>query len=141
MTSRMQKSRNTKRGCIGGMVSNLNLYGQDSVSLNAHVTTRLPSCIGTSITIISMIFMLSLTVNRTLKLVSKDDPFFSTISEDYDETVYLGEKLNFMFAIANIDPRAGLISATQTYIGSSVERVNKEIQLVDCDELLPGGSY
>ena len=46
-----------------------------------------------------------------------------------------------MFAIANIDPRAGLISATQTYWGTSVERVRKEIDLVDCDELLPGGSY
>lgn len=53
--------------------------------------------------------MLSFTVNRVLKLVSKDDPFFSTISEPSSETVNLGE-LNFMFAIENIDPRAGKIS-------------------------------
>ena len=55
--------------------------------------------------------MLSLTVNRTLKLVSKDDPFFSTLSEQSDDTVYLGE-LNYMFAIENIDPRVGRVSMT-----------------------------
>ena len=55
--------------------------------------------------------MISFAVNRTLKLVSDDDPFLTLISEAVDDDkVELGS-LDFMFAIKKIDPKIGRITA------------------------------
>ena len=85
--------------------------------------------------------MISLAVNRTLKLVSDDDPFLSSISEAVDDDqVELGS-LDFMFAIKNIDPKLGRITAKQTLWGTKQDFLAIDIEMVDCNELLPGGSH
>ena len=40
-----------------------------------------------------------------------------------------------------MDPRVGRIKATQTLGGQKVKKEKKEIKLVNCEELLPGGAY
>ena len=55
--------------------------------------------------------MTSFTVVRTLKLVSKDDPFFSTVTKiREDEVIELG-KMGMMWAIEKIDAKYGYFYA------------------------------
>ena len=70
-----------KKGRLGSVISKINIFRQGGVSLKVHDTGRLPNCIRTTMTIISMVLLLSLTLNRTLKLMSKNHQFFSSTSE------------------------------------------------------------
>ena len=63
-------------------------------------------------TLLTAALMLSFTVVRTLKLVSKDDPFFSMLAMAADEVEVDLWDLGFMFAIDNLDPRVGRVSAS-----------------------------
>ena len=86
--------------------------------------------------------MVSFVVNRSLKLFSKDDPFFSSLSMSAEEeNIDLG-KLKYMFALENIDSRIGRLKVEQTFWGTSQEpRETKAIELVDCNDFLPGGAH
>ena len=88
--------------------------------------------------------MTSFTVVRTMKLVSSDDPFFSTVTKAReDDEIDLG-KLGIMYAIEKIDPEYGMIYANHITWGSNnfkTGKVVRPIELVSCDELLPGGTH
>ena len=88
--------------------------------------------------------MTSFTVVRTMKLVSKDDPFFSTVTKAReDDEIDLG-KMGMMWAIEKIDPAYGIINSNQVTWGSDNYETGKKyrpIELVSCDELLPGGTH
>ena len=54
-----------------------------------------------------------------MKLVSKDDPFFSSLSMSSDEEEIDLGNLKYMFALENIDPRIGRLVVEQVYWGTS----------------------
>ena len=88
------------------MIDSVDLYGQ-RVSFDFNKKKKFNSAVGLFFTIVTMLFMVSYSVNRMLKLVSKEDPFFSmlTMPSEYQE-VDLWE-LNYMFAIEDVEPRIG----------------------------------
>ena len=78
---------------------------------------------------------------RTAKLASDSEPFFSSTSQRQTEAVDLWE-LGFMFAISEISPEIGTIEAYQvTWASRGSEQVKTPIKMVNCDELLAGGSH
>ena len=86
--------------------------------------------------------MLSFFVVRTKKLISKDDPFFSmtTLAKE-NESIDLWQ-LGFMFAIDDIDPRIGHLTATHTRWNNDDEgKIDTPIKMVPCSELLQGGNF
>ena len=127
--------------CLVNTFADLDIYGQ-SVSFTFQDKVRFPTCIGIFFTVVTLSLMISFTVIRLLKLLNKNDPFFSTtVFDAFNKEVNLGE-MNFMFALENIDPKIGRISAQQTKWGySREERQHLPIEMVDCEELLPGGLY
>ena len=92
-------------------------------------------------TLMTAAFMISFTVNRTIKLWSKDDPFFSMLAMAAEENEIDLWQLNFMFAVEKLDPRVGRINAEQVFWGTSVDKEKHKIELVDCKELRPGGTH
>ena len=48
-----------------------------------------------------------------------------------------------MFAVEAMDPRIGRVEVTQTFWGTSVGKtgIKRQIELVNCEELLPGGLH
>ena len=92
-------------------------------------------------TIFCSVLVISFTVMRTIKLVNKIEPFFSSTIEVYDGQFDLWA-LDFMFAIQKLDPRIGTIEAYHaTWPKGQKEKVKRPIKLVDCEELLEGGEY
>ena len=60
-------------------------------------------------TICCTFLMLSFFMVRTLKLISKEDPFFSmTTMSEYNSHIRLGE-LGFIFAVENVPPEIGRV--------------------------------
>ena len=92
-------------------------------------------------TILTAVFMISFTVNRTIKLVSKDDPFFSMLAMAAEENEIDLWDLNFMFAVEKLDPRVGRVNAEQVFWGTSRDKKKQKIELVDCKSLQPRGSH
>lgn len=129
-----------KRGCFKSIVQGADIYGQ-SINFTFQKKDRFSTCVGTIFTFLTVALMMSFTVNRCMKLVSKDDPFFSSLSMDSaEENVDLGA-LKYMFAVEQLDPSVGRLTATQTFWGTEHERVSRDIDLVQCNEFLPGGAY
>ena len=68
---------------MGTIVNGFDIYGV-AISLKFNRQSRFPTAFGAFLTIVSAILMIIFVVNRTMKLISKDDPFFSStaVSED-----------------------------------------------------------
>ena len=123
-------------GCLDFFGSEVKFTLDDSVK---HSTWP-----GIIASVVCLAAMTSFTVVRTLKLVSREDPFFSTVTKAReDDLIDLG-KLGFMFAIEKIIPEYGIIYANHITWGSDNYKDGKKvrpIELVSCEELLPGGSH
>lgn len=134
------KSRETRQGCFKSVSDSFDMYGP-SVTFSFKRQKKFPSGVGTVMTLLTIALMVAFIVNRTLKLLSKNDPFFSMLqmaSEDKKIDLWA---LDYMFAVEKLDPEVGRVQATQTIWGKSVKKVKKNIELVDCTEFLPGGKY
>ena len=84
--------------------------------------------------------MIAFTLVRTVKLVAQKDPMFSmTTMAEKEEFDLWG--LGFMFAIANVDPTIGTVKAYKVSYPADGQKKEEEVSLVDCRELLEGGSY
>ena len=72
---------------------------------------------------------------RTLKLVSRDDPFFSMITMEKDEKIPIDLwKNNFAFAIEAVDPKIGRVDVRHFLWAE--QKLSTSIQMVDCKTLL-----
>ena len=84
-------------------------------------------------------FFITFMMIRTIKLASGDDPFFSmTLLPSDNEAIDLW-KLDFMFAIEDLDPRVGRIEANHVVWDFRGEKSNKQrskLDLIDCNEYL-----
>ena len=103
-----------------------------------------PTWPGLIVSIICLAAMTSFTVVRTMKLVSKDDPFFSTVTKSREDEGLDLWKLGIMYAIEKIDPSIGVISANHVTWGSDnyiKGKTRRPIELVSCNQLLPGGTH
>ena len=107
-----------KHGCISNTVRSFDFYGTN-LNFTFHGSDKFSTCVGTVITFFSLVLMISFTVNRSMKLVSKDDPFFSSLSMSSDEEEIDLGNLKYMFALENIDPRIGRLVVEQVYWGTS----------------------
>ncbi len=127
------------------------MFGE-SVQLTYNKKRTYQTWIGTCVTfLIAMLFISFLGV-RTNKLVSATDPFFSmmTMAKEESEPIDLWAR-NYMFAIEDIDPRAGYIYADHIAWGPGKDKaktvklyedkdINK-IEMVDCLSLLEDPDY
>ena len=50
-------------------------------------------------------------------------------------------ELNFFFAIENIDPKAGRISATYTKWTRGEKKQKQKVELIQCEYFMDGGKY
>ena len=69
----------SKNECISKTARSFDMYGT-TLNFTFEGSNKFSTCVGTVITIFSLVLMISFTVNRSLKLVSADDPFFSSLS-------------------------------------------------------------
>lgn len=73
---------------------------------------------------------------RTKKLVSKDDPFFSTTTMASEDVSFDLWQLGFNFAIEKIDPTIGRLKVYHRHDHPENGRSETPIDMIDCDELL-----
>ena len=88
----------------------MDIFGE-RVEFTFRKKTKFKTWIGASISCIMCSFFFTFLVLRTVKLVTSDDPFFSLTTMGVTDQNMDIWKLDFMFAVENIDPRAGRISA------------------------------
>lgn len=90
-------------------LNNLDIFGSE-VKFTFENDSKHRTWPGIIVSIICFAAMTSFTLVRTLKLLSNDDPFFSTVTKarDTDDQIDLG-KLGMMFAIEKIDPSFGYV--------------------------------
>ena len=73
----------------------------------------------------------------TQKLVSRSDPFLSTNTLPREENFSVDlDMLGYVFAVQSIDEKAGTIEVWHTRWGQGQKKVAKQIETVDCIELL-----
>ena len=116
------------------------LFGQ-SIEFTFRGNSHYKTDIGAAISLICIILMLALVFMRTSKLIIRDDPLLTTTnSAKEDSNVRLGEQ-GFMFAVQNVSPRIGVITAIlqEMQYTEDLERTN--IELADCREFMPGGLH
>ena len=99
--------------------------------------TSYKTSIGASISCFVSTFFIIFLVLRTTKLILSDDPFFSLTTMGADDVSIDIWNLDFMFAIENIDPRVGRITATKVSWdnrGSESKKEKNEVEMIDCKE-------
>ena len=93
-----------------------------------------------------MTLLIAFFAQRTVKMVGRNDPALAMTSRsDEGSVVRLGAQ-GFMFAVSEVDPTVGTLSAKFIIRKSSKNsdvssREEREIDLVPCEELLPGGNH
>ena len=100
--------------------------------------------IGAFVTLLCVSLMIAFCTQRTSKLISRDDPFLTMTSNSKDDSIVQLGPQGFMFALTEIDPKVGVLSAKYVKRGRIAEDKKEEeipIELVPCEELLPGGKY
>ena len=127
------------------------MFGE-SVQLTFNKKRSYQTWVGTCVTFLIAILFISFLGVRTNKLVSATDPFFSmmTMAKEESEPIDLWAR-NYMFAIEDIDPRAGYIYADHTAWGPGKDKAkttklyeDKDInvlEMVDCLSLLEDPEY
>ena len=106
----MTRFHSQKRGCSRSLIQNFDIYGE-GVAFTFQKNARFSTWIGMVFTLLTLSFMIAFTVNRTTKLVSQEDPFFSMLAMAAEDSEVDLWELNFMFAVTKLDPRAGRVSA------------------------------
>ena len=98
----------TKKGCE--TLKSMDSYGEP-VQFTFNNKSKYQTSLGAIITIFCATLMLSFMVVQTNKIISRDDPFFSMTTVVLESQKVDLWELGFMFAIENINPRIGRISA------------------------------
>ena len=78
---------------------------------------------------------------RTKKLISRDDPYLTMTSSSKDLSVVELGAQGFMFAVSQVDPSVGTLSADFVKRSKTKYSEERSIELVPCEELLPGGKH
>ena len=88
-----------------------------------------------------MTLLIAFFAQRTGKMVSRDDPFLAMTSRSNESSVVQLGAQGFMFAVSEVDPTVGTLTAK--FIKKSGVDLEEEsqIDLVACEELLPGGKH
>ena len=74
-------------------------------------------------------------------MVSSDDPFLTMMTMANDEQGIIDLwKLDFFFAVEKVDPKAGRLFVEQVLWSQGEDKNRIEIEMVECDEYLEGGS-
>lgn len=94
----MAKEQNKKKGCGKSIINGFDIYGQ-RVSLTFQKKASFSTCFGSFLTLVTMSLMISFTVQRCMKLVSKSDPFFTMLSLAADDDYVDVGNLKYMFAV------------------------------------------
>ena len=68
---------------------------------------------------------------RTVKLISRDDPFYAMAIEPYDNEIIDLWALQFMFAVEKKDAKYGRLEVAQVSIQPDSEQITP-IEMVDC---------
>ena len=100
--------------------------------------------IGAFVSCVMSVFFIIFFSLRSIKLVTKDDPFFSLTMMGADDVSIDIWELDFMFAIENLDPRIGRVIVTQTtwdFRDGDTKKEKQNIEMVDCREYQEGGEY
>ena len=85
--------------------------------------------------------MIAFVAQRTSKLISRDDPFVTMTSSSNDDSLVELGKQGFMFAISDVDPKVGTLEAHYIKRSKNKEYGFEPIELVQCEEFLPGGKH
>ena len=135
------KIANPPRKCCSNFKS-IDFFGE-RVEFTFKKSPVFQTNLGASISILCFILMMMFLTLRTMKLIDDKEPFFSSTTFYSDQMIDLWE-LGFTFAIENIDPTFGSVYAYHTKWGADEDRsqrIETPINLVDCNELSPGGAY
>ena len=88
-----------------------------------------------------MTLLIAFFAQRTVKMIGRNDPSLAmTRHSNEGSVVQLGAQ-GFMFAVSEVEPTVGTLSAKFIRKGSKVAGVEREIDMVPCEELLPGGKH
>ena len=86
-------------------------------------TTRIGGCIS----IVCLIWLLLFSTQRTLKLVSKDDPYISMTTSAREPGPNDLQALGFVFVVSNVDPSIGKIEVEHVHWDKAKAKVKTQI--------------
>ena len=116
-------------------IKDLDFYA-DSLTLTFKEQTHYTTWIGAFFSTLMFILFAGFASMKTLKLVSREDPFLSTHTGPRDDTFAADlKKLDYFFAVQQLDPRAGQIEVRHTEWGAGKDKIITPIELVDCTEM------
>ena len=95
----MTQKHATKHGFFKSVVQAFDIYGA-GVALTFRKKAKYTTGVGMVSTLLTLTIMIAFLTNRLMKLVSKDDPFFSMLNfaSDQKEDIDLWEN-KYMFAV------------------------------------------
>ena len=138
MHARNLASRSS-RGCSDGFKS-IDFFGE-RVEFTFKKKPYFQTNLGAVLSLICGIIILIFIFARTVKLMNDRAPFFSSTELVHTEGIDLWER-GFMFAVEDIPPEVGTLSAhLASWDKDDADAVKTPIELVDCKELLPGGTH
>lgn len=125
-----------RKRCIN--FKNVDFFGKP-IRLSFRQKETFQTTYGGIVSTICATLMLVFLIARSYKLVSKEDPFFSTtiIASPKDFLFDLWE-LGFIFALSKVDPTVGRVEALITSVTPQDGKVTTPITLIDCKKLLAG---
>ena len=88
-----------------------------------------------------MTLLIAFFAQRTGKMISRDDPYLTMTSSSKDNSVVELGAQGFMFAVSEVDPTVGSLSAKFVKKSNTEFEDERKIELVPCEELLPGGKH
>ena len=95
----MTQKHATKHGFFKSVVQAFDIYGA-GVALTFRKKAKYTTGVGMVSTLITLTIMIAFLTNRLMKLVSKDDPFFSMLNFASDQTYNIDLWENkYMFAV------------------------------------------
>lgn len=126
------------------MLKNLDIFGE-TVKFTFRQKGSFQTWFGTFITCAVLTLFTAFAGVRTLKLFNAEDPFFSmmTMAEEKIDPIDLWA-LNFVFAVEDIDPRAGRIVVEHVKWGKAegasqsdpyISKIKTPIEMVNCTSL------
>ena len=134
-----KKNLKDKKGVSCSSLKSFDIFGEP-IHFTLNKERHFKTTWGTIVSTVCIVLLTMFFVMRTIKLFSKEDPFFSmTTLENAPETLDLWS-LGFSFAVESIDPRVGRVSATlNTWNDDLTNKVENPLELVDCKKVSESG--
>ena len=128
-----------RKGSFIDSLKSLDIFGE-SVKLTIKKKPTYQTWMGAFLSVLTMALFLAFCAVRTIKLASREDPFFSMMTMEKDESIPIDLWANnFVFAVEAIDPRIGRL-VVEHYSWAD-DKIKTDIQMTECKDFIKDPSF